>query len=370
MNIYLTDYRTASTTQTEMLDDIEYPQRVHWFPDTYKNVQSGLVYAPHKLAEKVLDRELIKSLKGRGGKTGFILAAGNSHFAGANSKQGPINRLTCNYKLLALSLTQVYAGRVAQMCGAEDMIITDASACASSLKVMMNVQEMFNLYQFDRVIVLSLEDAVSNLVLKFFGEAKASNTKEIEESGVLPSAFDDINHGFNLGQGAVFAVFENSKYATAPKAQLMGAYSAAESNTNAIGQRADGQGFIKAIRETLQISNMAYSDIAVIKAHGTGTKSNNLSESAALNEIFGDYPFVATSFKQHIGHTMGASGLLETCLLLDSMQDGVVPEILNHTEGDPRYLTKPFNIDKKEHNILSLAAGMGNIYSAAIFKTL
>ena len=131
MNIYLTDYRTASTTATEMMEDIPYPQRVHWFADTYKNAQTGLVYAPHKLADKVLDPELLASLRERDGKTAFILAAGNAHFAGVHNKTGIDNQLTYDYKFLALSLTLVYAGRVAQMCGAIGMVIADSSACAS-----------------------------------------------------------------------------------------------------------------------------------------------------------------------------------------------------------------------------------------------
>jgi 3-oxoacyl-(acyl-carrier-protein) synthase len=368
MNIYLTDYRTASTTQTEMMEDIPYPQRVHWFADTYKNARTGLVYAPHKLAEKVLDPELLSSLRSRGGKTAFILAAGNSHFAGVHNKTGIDNRLTYDYKFLALSLTQVYAGRIAQMCGAEDMVITDSSACASSLKVMMNVQELVNLYRFDRVIVLSLEDAVSNPVLKFFGESKACLTKEQEEQGILPSAFDDTNFGFNIGQGAVFAVFETAKHAKDSKAQLLGAYSASEASTNAIGQREDGQGFVKAMKGALDIAGVIPQDITVIKTHGTGTKSNNQSERCAIESMF-THNFIATSFKPRIGHTMGASGLLETCLLLDSMRNNLVPAIPNRTTKDVRYLSDDVFV-KGRMNILSLAAGMGNIYSAAIFRSL
>jgi 3-oxoacyl-(acyl-carrier-protein) synthase len=351
-----------------MMEDIPYPQRVHWFADTYKNARTGLVYAPHKLAEKVLDPKLLEDLRGRQGKTAFILAAGNSHFAGVHNKTGIDNRLTYDYKFLALSLTQVYAGRIAQTCGANDMVITDSSACASSLKVMMNVRELFMLYGFDRVIVLTLEDAVSNPVLKFFGESKACLTKDQEDQGILPSAFDDVNFGFNIGQGAALAVFENAKYARNSKAQLLGAYSAAEESTNAIGQREDGQGFVRAAAGALQTANISSSDIQIVKTHGTGTKSNNQSEKAALQQIFHSR-FVATSYKQRIGHTMGASGLLETCLLLDDIQNGIVPAILNRTREDPVYLSTGAEVDGSV-NILSLAAGMGNVYSAAIFKTL
>jgi hypothetical protein len=50
------------------------------------------------------------------------------------------------------------------------------------------------------------------------------------------------------------------------------------------------------------------------------------------------------------------------------MRDGLVPAILNRTKEDPKYLSVGAEVSG-ETNILSLAAGMGNIYSAAIFKT-
>ena len=65
---------------------------------------------------------------------------------------------------------------------------------------------------------------------------------------------------------------------------------------------------------------------------------------------------------------MGTSGLLETLLLLDDIREGTIPAIENRTDDDPIFLSK--SIAKPKGLILSLAAGMGNIYSAAIFKGL
>lgn len=362
--IYLTDYRTASTTHVEHFDDIQYPQKVHWFPDTYARKDTGLVYAPHKLAEKVLDAELLLRLKENPVKTAFILASGNSHFAGINQKTTAKTRLSYEYKILPLTLTQVYAGRIAQMCGAQDLVTTDASACASSLKVMMQVRELIEYYNFKRVIVMSFEDAVSNLVLSFFGETNASLSDTESLLGVLPSAFDRINHGFHVGQGAVFAVFEHCSIAENPKAKLLSAYSASEESTNAIGQREDGDGFMKAMIGALDVLE-SDKPISIVKTHGTGTASNNKAERNAIETIL-DKGYVATSFKPLIGHTMGASGLLETCLLLNSLRyDGKVPAIKNRTEHDSVFISE--DTTPRDGLILSLAAGMGNIYSAAVF---
>ena len=363
--IHLTHYRTAYSTTVEMMDGL-FPQKVHWFPETYSRVNTGMFYAPHRIAEKVLDPVLVKELReNKVGKTAFILASGNSHFAGINPRSTKPTKLSYEYKFLPFTLTQVYAGRTAQALGATDHIVTDATACASSLKALMDVQTLINFYGFKRVVVLTVEDAVSNSVLEFFGEARASLTEKEEELGILPSAFDDTNYGFYVGQGAALAVFESSDVSENPIAILKGAYTASEDHSNAIGQREDGQGFVRAIEGALDVSCTPAEHISIVKTHGTGTKSNNVAEKTALEYTLDK--FVATAYKQKIGHTMGASGLLETLVMInDIKKDGRVKKIANRTFYDEVFLSE--DVLAPQGDILSLAAGMGNVYSAAVLS--
>ena len=371
MTMFLTHYRTASTENVELLDDIVYPQYVHMFPELFNKVKLGMTYVPHKIAEKVLDPDLMNYLKKNPvGRTAFILAGGNMHFAGINQRNYPDNKLNYQYRFLPFTLTQVYAGRTAQLFGEMDMITTDASACASSLKVLMDVQNLMWLYGYDRVIVLSVEDGVSNAVLEFFGESKAVLTAKDEDAGKKPSAFDFTNGGFRVGQGAALAVFESGaavyKLGVNPHAEFLGSYSASEASTNAIGQLESGEGYMKAIEGCLYVSKKTADKVKIVKTHGTGTVSNDTAEGQALRRSLPD--FVATSYKQKIGHTMGTSGLLETLLLLNHIKSGIIPKIENRTERDTVFLSD--SITPPDGLILSLAAGMGNIYSAALFNAL
>lgn len=360
--IHLAHAKTLCTEDTVLFDSILYPQKVHWFPWSYLGVKTGLVCPPHKLAEAVLDKQIIEEVKANPCKTAFILAAGNSNFAAEGRKLTEENNLSYQYKILPLSLTQIYAGRLASLFGNVEYIATDATACASSLKVLMDVQTLIKMYGYDRVIVLGVEDQVNNLTLNFFGESGASLTEKIaNDEGVVPSAFDSKNFGFRIGQGAVLAVFEKEGIAKNSIARLVSAYSASESGVNAIGQREDGEGFKKVIQGCIDLAKIDSKQIKVVKTHGTGTKSNNQAEKTALLNCLPE--FVATSYKQKIGHTMGASGLLESVLLLKSKN---VPEILNRTEKDSVFLSEA--IDKPKGLMLSLAAGMGNVYSAALFE--
>jgi 3-oxoacyl-(acyl-carrier-protein) synthase len=367
--IFLTETGAACTESLELLDDIQFPQQVHWVPETFSRIKSGMIYVPHKMAERVMDSKVLETLRENPIKTAFIFAAGNTQLSGLESVE-KTTRLTYQYKFAPFTLCQVYAGRMAQFCGATDLVMTDSTACASSLKVMMDVQNLIRFYGFHRVVVLAVEDQISNSTLRFFGETQAClSHKEETENNVLPSAFDSKNYGFHIGQGAAFAVFETetSMKLTGfkPKAVLMGAYTASEQSTNSLGQREDGEGFKKAIEGALYVSQTAPHKVKTVKTHGTGTKSNNIAEKHALTSTLKD--FVATSFKQRIGHTLGTSGLLETILLLDNVKNGFVPPILNRTDEDKIFLSEPAPFDK-DGLVLSLAAGMGNVYSAAIFK--
>lgn len=371
MSLYLTHGSTAYSTNTELFDEIIHPQRVHWLPETYQKAKTGFIYAPHVLADMVLRPEKISWIRENPsiGKTAFILAGGNQHFAGINPRDNQKDtRLHYIYKFLPFSLTNVYAGRIAQQICDPDHISTDATACVSSLKVLMDCL-MLEQFGYTRFIILSVEDAVSNSVLEFFGDSGASLTKRMEdEKNIVPSAFDSKNGGFYVGQGAAFAVLMSEKevnhYGLTPKARLVSAYHCSEKLSNAIGQREDGKGYTDAINGALTYGQVNANEITIVKTHGTGTLSNNIAEKAGLQAVLKD--FVATSFKQKIGHTMGASGLLETLLMLDNLAYGVVPGIPNRTENDSVFLSE--DCEAPDGLVLSVAAGMGNVYSAAIFE--
>jgi len=366
--IYMTQCRTTCTTDTTLIDDIPYPQHAHILPNTFRRAKSGLKYPPHVLIESLIDDELRSYVADNPvkGKTGFIFAAGNQGWMGNNGRydKNPDAQLHYKVKVPFIVLTNIYAGRIASMFGVHDHVSTDASACASSLHVLMNMQTLMDNYGFDRVIVFSGEDSVNNLVLEFFGEAGASLQYK-DEGERQPSAFDDKNQGFHIGQGAVVAIFEKEHAGMAdPLAKFVGAYSSAEDNTNPLGQRQDGSGFSKAIEGALFVAKAHQNDVRLVKTHGTGTPVNNAAEKSALLRSLNE--FVATSYKPRIGHTMGASGLLETGLLLRDLESGFVPKILNRTQDDSVFLSSDAPIP--EGLMLSLAAGMGNIYSAALFS--
>jgi 3-oxoacyl-[acyl-carrier-protein] synthase II len=76
-------------------------------------------------------------------------------------------------------------------------------------------------------------------------------------------------------------------------------------------------------------------DVDFISAHGTGTKANDMTEVAAIRQVFGDRPPPTVSIKSMLGHAMGAASALAAIASTLALTGGFIPPTINHTEADP-----------------------------------
>jgi 3-oxoacyl-[acyl-carrier-protein] synthase-1 len=75
-------------------------------------------------------------------------------------------------------------------------------------------------------------------------------------------------------------------------------------------------------------------EIALIKAHATGSESNDAAEAHAMRLVFGDSPPDFTALKGALGHTLGASGVLELVALAASLRRGAIPPTAGFSQQD------------------------------------
>jgi nodulation protein E len=96
---------------------------------------------------------------------------------------------------------------------------------------------------------------------------------------------------------------------------------------------ADGER--RAIR--MALDGIDAKDVGYINAHGTATRANDVTETAAIKDVFGDaaYRIPVSSTKSMHGHAMGASGAIETACSLIALNDGFLPPTINLTAPDP-----------------------------------
>jgi 3-oxoacyl-(acyl-carrier-protein) synthase len=135
----------------------------------------------------------------------------------------------------------------------------------------------------------------------------------------------------------------------------------------------DGIGGSKAILAALEAAEANPEDIGYINAHGTATKLNDLSETYAIKDAFGDlaYEIPISSTKSMTGHMMGATGALEVIFCVRAIRDSILPPTINYRTPDPEcdldYVPNAAR-EKKFTTAVSNAFGFGGHNAVLVVK--
>lgn len=141
-----------------------------------------------------------------------------------------------------------------------------------------------------------------------------------------------------LGEGAAVCCLETGKKENA-LAYIAGIGYATELLEHSTSISAEADCFQKSMKMALQ--DVPLSDVDAIVMHAPGTIKGDASEYRAIRKIFGDSLPLLTTNKWKIGHTFGASGMLNVelaVLMLQHNQFVGVP--FAQAETAPRTLQK------------------------------
>ena len=144
--------------------------------------------------------------------------------------------------------------------------------------------------------------------------------------------------GMVLGEGAGMLVLE-----PLDRARARGATVIAEIAGFGMGADAhhltqpSAAGAARTLRLALADANLPPQAIGVVNAHGTGTAANDVTESAAIRDVFGANRnnLLVTATKSLHGHALGASGALEAVATILGLQNQCVVPTANFQEPDP-----------------------------------
>ncbi|HKP29054.1 MAG TPA: beta-ketoacyl synthase N-terminal-like domain-containing protein, partial [Gemmatimonadales bacterium] len=177
--------------------------------------------------------------------------------------------------------------------------------------------------------------------------------------------FDLRRSGTVLGEGGGAVVLEAAEHArrrgAEPLAVLRG-YSTVTDQCGMVAPDANGAGVASAVRESLVMSGGTWP--TWIKAHGTGTRANDLAECRGLWTVFEDEldTIPITSLKSTLGHALGASGALEFVATLFAMREGLLPATVGTSMPDPALppcdiVTSPREVETRDVLLLSESFG-------------
>ncbi|MEU9212633.1 beta-ketoacyl-[acyl-carrier-protein] synthase family protein [Streptomyces sp. NPDC048415] len=224
------------------------------------------------------------------------------------------------------------ASVVARELGTDGAASTLSNACSGSGYSMAIGADMIRAGEADVVVVGGFE-TYSRVAHAAFNQVGA-----LDPASCRP--FDKTRGGTVLGEGAGAVVLERAETARARDARvyatLTGSGWSCEAY-HATGLDPDGTQIVRAMRDALAEGDTTPDEVDFVVPHATGTKLNDLIETQAMYQVFGERTrgLPLYSLKALIGHTGGASGGLGTVAAALFLHHGFLAPNLPVATPDP-----------------------------------
>lgn len=241
---------------------------------------------------------------------------------------------------------------------------------ASGLQAIIEAYWAIALGQIERAVVVAYDAATEPQSMAYY-----SHLGTLSQSGTL-RPFDTHRDGTILGEGAAAFILESESAAKARGAtcyaEILGGKSTAE-NCGIFGLDETAEPLIRGIESLLEHAQLTPNDIGMVTAHGNGNIQSDATEAKALQHIFQSAKIPVTAFKWSFGHTLCASGLLDTVLTVQSLRENTAPGIatLNTVAPDCQNLSLSSQHQKPLSSVgLVIGRGFGGIDSCVLLKAL
>ncbi len=271
-----------------------------------------------------------------------------------------------NYKNYFNHPSGTTSAQIASELGISGFVNTISTACSSAANAIMMGARLIRSGYLDRVIVGGTDSLTQFTIFGF------RSLMIFDDEWCKP--FDNSRKGLNLGEGAGYIVLESQKsIQTTGKialAKLTG-WSNASDAFHQTASSPDGDGAVLSMNQALQVAGLKPNDINYVNAHGTATPNNDLSESKALIKIFNGKVPPFSSTKSYTGHTLAASGGIESVYAVLSIQNKILFPNLNHTapiEETGLIPIKRIEKNMEVNHVLSNSFGFGGNNSTLIFS--
>jgi 3-oxoacyl-[acyl-carrier-protein] synthase-1 len=248
---------------------------------------------------------------------------------------------------------------VAKQFGFANEPVVVSHACISGMVALITGMRLIKSGLYKNAVVAGA-DVISKFVLSGFQSFRA-----ISAAPCKP--FDSSRDGINLGEGAGTVILSsNLKYED--RIRITGGSVTNDAN-HISGPSRTGEELHHAIEVALKGAGVKAADIGFISAHGTATVYNDDMEAKAIT-LSGMQRIPVNSLKGFYGHTLGASGLIETIISAQSLRQGIIIPTKGFTQQSG---TNPLNIclelqQGEWNSCLKIASGFGGCNAAIVLK--
>jgi 3-oxoacyl-[acyl-carrier-protein] synthase I len=252
------------------------------------------------------------------------------------------------------------ADYVRRRCRLHGPAVAVSCACASSAKVFGSARRMIEAGLIDAALVGGV-DSLCLTTLYGFHSLQLSSSAPCRP-------FDVARDGISIGEAAAFALLERVPDGCAGGEVLLLGIGESSDAYHMSAPHPEGLGARRAMQAALKSAALDPGEIDYINLHGTGTPSNDRSESQAVTSVFGPTT-PCSSTKGATGHTLGAAGALEAVISALAITHGLMPGGVHTDEIDPT-LTAYYIRDNRRApiaRVLSNSFGFGGTNCSLIF---
>lgn len=199
--------------------------------------------------------------------------------------------------------------------------------------------------QAERAVVVAYDMGIEPQAIFYYEKLGV-----ISERHLKP--FDREHDGTLLAEGAAAIVLESEASARSRDAtcyaELAGGLSASESS-GLFSIEEDGSHLAALLTHTLEAQQISPNDVGLLIAHGNGNQKSDNTEALAIAAVFGERNVPVTAFKWAMGHTIAASGILDTVLAIYALRERCIPGIANF--NDPALACEHLNVSAEHRSL-------------------
>jgi 3-oxoacyl-[acyl-carrier-protein] synthase I len=246
---------------------------------------------------------------------------------------------------------------VAEYFGFQNQSIIISNACISGVMAIITGMRLLKAGQYENVVIAGA-DVISKFIVSGFQSFQAL-------SPAVCKPFDKSRNGLNLGEGAATVILSTQqKFEGSIKVK---GGSVSNDANHISGPSRTGAELAHAAKQAMSDAGLAAGDIDFISAHGTATVYNDEMEANALT-LSGLQSVPLNSLKGYYGHTLGAAGLIESVVSIQSLKEKLVIPTLGFEENGVtskvNVCTSPLQIDGV--NFIKTASGFGGCNAAVV----
>lgn len=253
------------------------------------------------------------------------------------------------------------AQKIADFFGFKTKPIVISNACVSGVMAISVAKNMILAGKYKDAFVIA-GDEISEFVVSGFNSFHAIGSEPCKP-------YDKNRNGINLGE-ATAAVYITSELNQSEKFKFKILGDSAINDANHIsGPSRTGDGLYESVKNAMKEAKISADQIDFISAHGTATLYNDEMEAIAFNRInLQNVPL--NSLKGFYGHCLGAAGLLESIISMESAMHNTLIQSKNFEEQGT---SKSLNIIKENQPatikyILKTASGFGGCNAAILLQ--